>query len=344
MSCLPKNSHGCPYLFLAPMEGVGDRAFRRAMVAVGGMDETCTEFLRVPTNAHVESLAKRYVAHETAPVPQAAQIMGSDPELMAAMTREVVKRGALRVDLNCGCPSNTVTGRGAGSSLLKDPEHLYKVAKAMVGAVSIPVTAKLRSGFEDTSLFKDNLLAAQASGIRYLTLHPRTKVEGYGPPAHWGLIAEAKQLLRIPVVGNGDILSVSDALKMLTQTKCDALMIGRGSVVNPFIFHEIKAHFAGVSFQPSWEQFKTFLNTFVQDMPAEMTVRGQLNKLKQLLSFLFKGNAWLMEKRQMILTARFQDIPSFLDFALPIYQEGWQLGIDRPASMQIETSLDLFRI
>lgn len=328
MNFLPKNKQGCPYLLLAPMEGVGDRAFRRAMAAIGGFDEACTEFMRVPSNAHVVSLAKRYVANETAPYPQAAQLMGSDPDLMADMAREVVKRGAPRVDLNCGCPSNTVTGRGAGSSLLKEPEHLYQVAKAIVDAVDVPVTAKLRSGFNDTSLFKENLLAAQASGIRYLTLHPRTKVDGYGPPARWDLIAEAKQLLKIPVVGNGDILTVQDALNMLNQTKCDALMIGRGSVINPFIFHEIKSHFLGIPYQQSWESFMLFLRTFIEDIPEEMTLRGKLNKIKQLLGFLFKGNSWLLEQRKVILTSHSRTVESFLDFALPLYHQGWQYGFN----------------
>ena len=111
--------------------------------------------------------------------------MGSDPELMAAMAQEIENRGAPRIDFNCGCPSNTVTGRGAGSSLLKEPNFLYQNAKALVEAVSIPVTLKMRSGYEDISLFKENLFAAQESGVRYITLHPRTKVDGYGPPARW---------------------------------------------------------------------------------------------------------------------------------------------------------------
>lgn len=189
---------------------MGDRCFRKAMAFVGGFDEAVTDFLRVPTNAHVKSLACQYQVDEITPIPLAAQIMGSDPDLMAAMAKEIEKRGAPRIDLNCGCPSNTVTGRGAGSSLLKDPTFLYENAKAIVKAVSIPVTVKMRSGFEDTSLFKENLLAAQESGISYLTLHPRTKLEGYGPPANWDLIAEAKRFLKIPVVGNGDILKVED--------------------------------------------------------------------------------------------------------------------------------------
>lgn len=236
MTLLPRDSHGCPYLLLAPMEGVGDRSFRRAMASIGGFDEAVREFLRVPKCAHVRSLAKVYHSDELNTIPLAAQLMGSDPELMAAMGQEIERRGAPRIDFNCGCPSNTVTGRGAGSSLLQDPRWLYENAKALVNAVRVPVTVKMRSGFNDLSLFKENLLAAQESGARYITLHPRTKADGYSPPARWDLIAEAKATLRIPVVGNGDILTVQHALDMLRQTGCDALMIGRGSVINPFIF------------------------------------------------------------------------------------------------------------
>ena len=161
---------------------------------------------------------------------------------------------------------------GRDPSLLKEPPLLHEIAKAMVQAVSIPVTVKMRSGFDDISLFKENLLAAQESGIRFLTLHPRTKVDGYGPPARWDLIAEAKSILKIPVVGNGDILQVEDAVNMLERTRCDALMIGRGSIINPFIFHQIRAHFTGFAYQPEWSDleryFEVYLAEFAPDMPS----------------------------------------------------------------------------
>lgn len=317
MTLLPKNQFGCPFLILAPMEGVGDRNFRKAMASIGGFDEGVRDFLRVPANAHIKSLARQYQANELTPIPLAAQLMGADPDLMAEMAKEMELAGAPRIDLNCGCPSNTVTGRGAGSSLLKDPDYLHTIAKAMVKAVSIPVTAKLRSGFEDTSLFKENLLAAQESGIRFLTLHPRTKVDGYGPPARWDLIAEAKSILSIPVVGNGDILNVADALRMLKETKCDALMIGRGAVINPFIFHQIKAYFAGTAFERKWSDIEHFFEVYQSDIPPEIPERNRVNKLKQLMSFLFKGNPVLLEKRMAILQAAPADTRSFLDFALP---------------------------
>lgn len=306
------------------MEGVGDRCFRKAIASIGGFDEAVRDFLRVPKNAHIKSLASDYDADELAPIPLAAQLMGSDPELMAEMAKEMQNRGALRVDLNCGCPSNTVTGRGAGSSLLKEPHFLYEVAKAIVEAVSIPVTIKMRSGFEDTSLFKENLLAAQESGACYVTVHPRTKVDGYGPPARWDLIAEAKSILKIPVVGNGDILNVANALDMLKLTQCDALMIGRGSVINPFIFHQIKAHFSKRPYLPQWKDLASYFDVYLAQIAPQMPIKIKVNKLKQLMSFLFKGNASLLNKRAAILTSQHPDPASFLEFALPILKEGWE--------------------
>jgi nifR3 family TIM-barrel protein len=316
MTLLP-NKNGCPYLFLAPMEGVGDRCFRKAMASVGGFDEAVTDFIRVPVNAHVKSLARVYDAQETAPIPLAAQLMGSDPILMAEMAQEIESKGATRIDLNCGCPSNTVTGKGAGSSLLKDPSTLYEVANALVKAVSIPVTLKMRSGYADISLFKENLLAAQESGAVFITLHPRTKVEGYTPPARWELIAQAKEILRIPVVGNGDILTVEHAHQMLKMTKCDALMVGRGAVINPFIFHQIRSSFTGVPFTPLWETLLRYFEVYLAEIPVDMPARNKISKMKQLMSFLFKGNDELLALRQTILTSSCTSVDSFLDFAIP---------------------------
>jgi len=323
MAILPKDLNGCPYLFLAPMEGVGDRCFRKAMASVGGFDEAVTDFIRVPSNAHVKSLAKVYDAKETTPIPLAAQLMGSDPILMGEMAQEIASKGAPRIDLNCGCPSNTVTGRGAGSSLLKDPSTLYEIAKSLVKAVSIPVTIKMRSGFEDTSLFKENLLAAQESGVQFITLHPRTKVDGYTPPAKWELIAQAKSLLHIPVVGNGDILNIDHALAMLKTTQCDALMVGRGAVINPFIFHQIRAHFSGKSFIPKWEGLVRYFEVYLAEIPSDMPARNKISKMKQLMSFLFKGNEELLNQRQSILTSAHPCIDSFLDFAIPLLKAGY---------------------
>lgn len=324
MGFLPKNSYGCPYLQLAPMEGVGDRCFRRAIASIGGFDEAVRDFLRVPKHAHVLSLASVYDPRELDPIPLAAQVMGSDLDLMADMARELEKRGAHRIDLNCGCPSNTVTGRGAGSSLLKEPPFLHEVAKSIVQAVKIPVTLKMRSGFEDTSLFKENLAAAQESGVKYITLHPRTKVDGYGPPARWDLIAEAKSFLKIPLVGNGDILTVDDALRMMRETNCDGLMIGRGSVIDPFIFHKIKAHFRGEQYLPEWDQLVKYFQVYLKELLDDSPLKTKVNKLKQLFGFAFKGNAKALEKRDgMLRTTSIEDPNQFLEETLCLLKSCW---------------------
>jgi nifR3 family TIM-barrel protein len=320
---LPKDPNGCPYLQLAPMEGVGDVCFRKAMASIGGFDEAVRDFLRVPLNAHIKTLGKGYFAKELHPIPLAAQIMGSEPALMAEMAVELELRGAPRIDVNCGCPSSTVTGKGAGSSLLKNPNFLHGVAKAVVDAVSIPVTVKMRSGYEDTSLFKENLLAAQESGVRYITLHPRTKADGYGPPARWDLIAEAKSILKVPVVGNGDILTVQNALDMLQLTQCDGLMIGRGSIMNPFIFQQIRAHFAKETYIPKWEDLMRYFDVYFENMPPDTPLKFSVNKLKQLFGFLFKATPRLMESRQQILTSRFEDPQAFLEYAKGILLQNW---------------------
>ncbi len=321
---LPKNAHGCPWLFLAPMEGVGDRTFRKAMRHVGGFDEAVQEFLRVPKNAHVQSLAREFNPQEMQPIPLAVQLMGSDLEGMAQMAMEVERLGAHRIDLNCGCPSNTVTGRGAGSKLLTTPLDLFLVARALVTSVKIPVTIKMRSGYDDTTLFEENLLAAQESGIVFLTLHPRTKADGYLAPANWELIARAKSLLKIPVVGNGDILNVTDALNMLQQTNCDALMIGRGAVINPFIFHQIKAHFAQKDERFSFEALSEYLHVFVNALPSGMPDRLKINKLKQILSFVFRINEATTERKGAILTYVCENVDQLLQRALLLLEGVWR--------------------
>ncbi|SCA63789.1 tRNA-dihydrouridine(16) synthase [Chlamydiales bacterium SCGC AG-110-P3] len=276
-------------LFLAPMEGLGDRTFRVAINMIGGFDEACTEFIRVPKNAHIRSLAKVYDSQELVTIPLAAQIMGDHEQLMAEMANELISRGAPRIDLNCGCPSNVVVGRGAGSSLLKCPEQLFRLVSAIsqVGIEhSIPVTVKMRSGYEDTSLFEENLKAIEDGGATFITIHPRTKLEGYRPPADWSLIARAKEVVSLPVIGNGDIRNGEDAIRMLKETGCDGLMIGRGAAVDPWIFHRIRQRLGYAYLDPTWDVTEAYLRCFAGRM-HHLRERVQINKLKQLVNHLF---------------------------------------------------------
>lgn len=321
MSYLPKDPHGCPYLFLAPMEGVGDKTFRKAISLIGGFDEAITEFMRVPTNAHVASLAKKYNHLEIHPFPLTPQIMGGDAHLMAKMAQELEKRQAKKIDINCGCPSNKVTRRGAGSTLLKNPELLHKICSSVVKAVSIPVSVKMRSGFSDNTLFQENLLAIQESGVKYITLHPRTKIQGYRSKANWELIKEAKALLQIPVVGNGDIVTVQDALSILSTTNCDALMIGRGALIDPFIFLKIRSFFSKKEESLSWDFLHSFLLSYLEQI-SHLRAKSQINKLKQLFNMLFQMPS-LLSFRQKVLTCTLKDPIKFFDYSMAFLQANW---------------------
>ncbi len=315
---LKKDNSVCPRLFLAPMEGVGSVQFRKAMATIGGFDEACTEFLRVPSNAHVRSLAKKYSPDDTAPIPQAAQIMGSDPDLMAAMTIELVSRGAPRVDLNCGCPSNRVTGRGAGSTLLKTPELLHQIAKSMVVSSSVPVTIKMRPGYDDTSLFKENLLAAEESGAAFITLHPRTKVEGYALPAHWERLREAKSILSIPLVGSGEVVDVASCYKMLEETGVDAVMIGRGAIANPWIFHDIKDSFCSQKKDKTpTKELAPFFNAFLSSIPPDTKERSRINQVKQIINYMLRKYPEKADKRTFLLTSHVTLAEELVALALP---------------------------
>lgn len=288
------------------MEGVGASPFRKAMAEIGGFDEATTEFLRVPSNAHVYSLAKKYQADETFPIPQAAQIMGSDPELMADMTECLIQRGAPRIDLNCGCPSNRVTGRGAGSTLLKTPELLNEIATKMVQRSSVPVSIKMRTGFSDTSLLVENLHAAQESGAAFITLHHRTRVEGYSPPIHWERLAFAKSILRIPLVGSGDVVDRASFDRMCCVTGVDGVMIGRGALANPWVFHEIRE-----TGERTTEGVIRYLQKFFDGVPSDAKERSRINQLKQIVSFLLEDPL-----RKAVLTSKPLSAKELLDFTL----------------------------
>lgn len=318
MNLLPKDSDGCPYLLLAPMEGVGDIYFRKTISLVGGFNEAVRPFVRVPKNAHIKSLSKVYVKDEIAPIPLTAQLIGSDINLMASMAKEMEKRGSLRIDLNCGCPSNKVTKRSAGATLLKDPDLLFQLVSALVKATKVPITVKMRSGYNDTSLFKENLLAVQEAKATYITLHPRTKLQGYKSFANWDLIAEAKSYLKIPVVGNGDIFSADKALKMLKTTKCDALMIGRGALINPFIFHEIRSLFSKKQFLYTTDDLITYLHNYKNQISHLSTTRLKINKLKQLISFLFQKSPDLLTKQKQFLTTKYSDVDTVFNIAIDL--------------------------
>jgi tRNA-dihydrouridine synthase C len=307
-------------LILAPMEGVGDLAFRRAMAAIGGHDECVTEFIRIPRWENFgEEIgeAKRvrilqrmadqsYHKDQTLPILHTPQIMGSCPRAMGVVAARMAVLGAKRVDINCGCPSNTVTGHGAGSSLLKDPRALHDLVvgiKAVIRdfGVSVPITVKMRSGLLDTSLFAENLQALEAAGVAFLTIHPRTKVDGYTGHSNWALLALAKASLKIPVIGSGDVLTVADALQMKRETGVDGIMIGRGAIKNPFIFRQLVD-----DFRPTLKNVSGFIQSFYQHIGEQALLKDKTEnfkicKLKQIVSYVFEGEDWQLREHKKAL-------------------------------------------
>ncbi|MGV3524035.1 MAG: tRNA dihydrouridine synthase DusB [Candidatus Sericytochromatia bacterium] len=233
-----------PPIVLAPMEDVTDLAFR-LICKRRGADVVYTEF--VSSEGLIrdvrQAIEKMRILDEERPI--GIQIYGNrvDSMVQAAKIVEAAKPDLL--DINYGCPSKHVAGSGAGSGLLRTPELMEEITRAVVNAVDIPVTAKTRLGWCDTDL---NILEIaqmlESCGIQALTIHGRTRTQKFKGEANWDLIGEAKKVVKIPVMGNGDVVSVEDVARMLDVAKVDGVMIGRGSYGNPWIFEQAKHYLA----------------------------------------------------------------------------------------------------
>ena len=228
-------------IVLAPMEGLVDDVMRDVLTRVGGIDLCVTEFVRV-TNSLLpvrtfERLAPE-LAHASATrcgVPVRVQLLGSEPGWLAENAIRAAELGAAGVDLNFGCPAPTVNRHRGGAVLLKEPEVLYSIVQAVRAAVpaEVPVTAKMRLGYEDTSLTLACADAIQRGGAQELCVHARTKVEGYRPPAHWEWLARIREAAAIPLVANGEVWTLEDYQTIRSISGCDTVMIGRGLVSCP---------------------------------------------------------------------------------------------------------------
>lgn len=245
---LPFTDATRPYIALAPMEGLMDGTFRELMTSVGGIDHCVTEFVRVtgqllPPKVFYRLCPELHNGGKTqAGTPVHVQLLGSEPELMAENAALAASLGAPAIDLNFGCPAKTVNRHMGGAVLLQYPELLHSITSAVRKAVPdhIPVTAKMRLGFTDKSVALVNAQALEDAGIQWLTVHARTKTEGYKPPAYWEWIRQIKDVVKIPVLANGEIWTPEQAAQCQQESGSDILMIGRGLVAVPDLGLQIK--------------------------------------------------------------------------------------------------------
>jgi len=178
------------------------------------------------------------------------QIFGSEPILLAEAVYRISQTiSPTCVDLNMGCPVKKISRGGHGAALMRDPEKVYEILSAMVKVSNLPITVKIRSGPGDGQVnYLEVGVAAQEAGVSAITIHPRTRSQGFEGKANWGEIARLKNHLKIPVIGNGDVQSVEDGIAMMEETGCDGIMIGRGAVGNPWLFEQFANYFRGASF------------------------------------------------------------------------------------------------
>jgi tRNA-dihydrouridine synthase B len=273
------------------MEGVTNAAVREVLASYGPVGLVCTEFVRISGEQISRPYLRRQV--EKAPgVPLSVQVMGNDPELMAEAGAVVAQAGADVVDLNLGCPTNTAVRKGVGAALLKDPEKLGTLLRTMRGSVPGLLSAKLRAGFDTSDSALSNARLVEDAGLDFITVHPRRRVDHYQGVADWRIIALIRRELRIPVVGNGDIWYAESALRMFEQTGCDAVMLGRPALRNPWIFRQVSELMAGREpYRPSGADVARHLKRIFEGLGARSrdAQHSPIGPLKEQLGYLCRA-------------------------------------------------------
>ena len=287
-------------ILLAPMEGLLDHTLRDILTRVGGIDRCVSEFIRVSGTLLPERTFLRVVpelrqgGRTRAGVPVRAQLLGSDPNCLAENAARLASLGPDGIDLNFGCPAKIVNRHGGGAALLDDPELIARIVSAVRRAVpaAMPVTAKMRLGHLDDRRAVECAQAMADAGADELVVHARTKADGYRPPAYWERIADIRAAVRVPMVANGEIWTVADALRCREVSGCHALMLGRGMVANPGLALAIAAatpspHAAPPGAGPGfgWHQLQPLVAEFWSLVLARADIadRHRAGRLKQWL-------------------------------------------------------------
>lgn len=230
------------FAVLAPMAGVADRAFRETCVRFGA-SYVVSEMVSSKGLQFNDRKTGALMTLSGAERPAGIQLFGSEPAVMAEAAKKAMEYTPDVIDINMGCPAPKVSCSGSGSALMKDPPLCGKIVAAVKNAVPVPVTVKMRKGWNSDSVNAVEVARiCEAAGADAVTVHGRTREQMYAPSADWDIIRQVKQAVKIPVIGNGDVVSAQAAAQLLEQTGCDAVMVGRGALGNPWIFTQINAY------------------------------------------------------------------------------------------------------
>jgi nifR3 family TIM-barrel protein len=280
-----------PPLILAPVAGHTDSLFRQAIKSLGGCGLVVSELVSTEGMTRHLARSEHLTRFEESERPISIQIFGSDPARMADSAVMVESMEADIVDINLGCPVKKVVKQGGGSSLLRDLPLLEKIFTAVRKAIKIPLTVKIRSGWDHSTVNAVEVLKlAEDCGIEALTIHGRTRSDLFTGKADWNVIAQVKQRARIPVIGNGDIFSPDDAERMFRETGVNGIMMGRGVLSNPWLIRQCWDYLRGKAVtQISFAEKSMFMTEFLHRVSADSPPQVALGKMKRIGGYLSKG-------------------------------------------------------
>lgn len=282
-----------PNLILAPMSGITDSIFRRTIKEAnpGAVGLVVSELTSIEGLCRREPKSLRMLKLDPVEQPAAVQLFGADPARMAEAARLAADHGAAIVDINCGCPVPKVVTRGGGADLMRQAGRLAQIVEAVRRAVCVPVTVKIRAGWDDRSRNAVEVArAVEAAGAAMIAVHGRTRLQLYTGECDWNLIAEVKAAVGIPVVGSGDIVAPADALRRMRETGVDGVMIGRGTLTNPWIFRQVRDLCEGrLPVPPEPSEVWRLVTHLVERLAAELHPKAALGKSRGLVCRMTRG-------------------------------------------------------